>query len=284
MGSGEYEVHSHIIHWQNLPVLSEQTAIGRLLVLRDVTQERQLEHMRDDITRAMVHDLRNPLTAVSLSLTILGSELKVDADHRLSQILKGGQNSTERMLNLVNAILDISQLESGRMPVNLEAVSMSELIASTLTTQAALAEEKNIETHSHIAPGILAWADEGLIGRVLQNLVGNALKFTPQDGKILIIASEKSTTSEPRLYVSVQNSGPPIPAELQERLFQKFTTGRQKQRGSGLGLAFCRMALEAHGEQIWLERSDESGTIFTFTLPPPPKPKTSHEAPLMMTA
>jgi PAS domain S-box-containing protein len=267
--SGEYEVNSRIIHWLNLPVLSNQTPIGRLLVLHDVTQERLLERMRDDLTHTMVHDLRNPLNSMSLSLELLTSQFENSDDPTVKEILGFARGGTDRMLAMVNGILDISRLESGRMPVNSEIIDMPELVSTILRVQRPLAAEKNIHVHHTIAAEAQAWADKNLIERVLQNLVGNALKFTPADGTVQIVVQERETDTGLRLCVSVKDSGSGIPPEIKERLFQKFTTGSQTERGSGLGLAFCKMALEAHGEYIWVESSSSEGTAFTFTLPLP---------------
>jgi signal transduction histidine kinase len=114
----------------------------------------------------------------------------------------------------------------------------------------------------------LAWADEGLVERVLQNLIGNAIKFTPSDGKVSVTVQEDEV-KPPRLFVTVCDTGQGIPLEIKERLFQKFVTGAQKGRGSGLGLAFCKMVIEAHGEHIWVEETSENGTTLAFTLPLP---------------
>jgi signal transduction histidine kinase len=269
-GSGEYEIHSHIVYWLNLPVMSDKTPIGRLLVLNDVTQERLLERMRDDLTHTMVHDLRNPLNSMSLSLEILSSEFEETDDPTVKELLGYAHVSTDRMLAMVNAILDISRLESGRMPVNPELIVMPELVSSLLRTQRPLAEEKGIEIQTSLATEATAWADKSLIERVFQNLVGNALKFTPEGGTVQVVVETRETDKGLRQHVSVKDSGSGIPPEIRERLFQKFTTGSQQQRGSGLGLAFCKMAVEAHGEHIWVESSSSEGTTFTFTLPLPP--------------
>lgn len=108
-----------------------------------------------------------------------------------------------------------------------------------------------------------------MLKRVLQNLVSNAIKFTPAGGVVRVTA-RADPSEEPRLLVSVSDTGPGVPAEIQDRLFQKFVTGRQLGHGSGLGLAFCKMVIEAHGERIWLDNTYENGAMFTFTLPLPP--------------
>jgi signal transduction histidine kinase len=139
-----------------------------------------------------------------------------------------------------------------------------------LRTQRPLAEEKCIEIQTSLTTDAAAWADKSLIERVFQILVGNALIFTPEGGTVQVVVETRETDKGLRQHVSIKDSGSGIPPEIRERLFQKFTTGSQQQRGSGLGLAFCKMAVEAHGEHIWVEDSSSEGTTFTFTLPLPP--------------
>jgi signal transduction histidine kinase len=100
----------------------------------------------------------------------------------------------------------------------------------------------------------------------MQNVIGNALKFTPEGGSVSVSA-EVSPDMPDKLRISVRDTGPGIPFEIRDRLFQKFVTGGQVKRGSGLGLAFCRMALEAHGERIWVLDTSEQGTTVALTLP-----------------
>ncbi|MBN1979761.1 MAG: PAS domain-containing sensor histidine kinase [Anaerolineae bacterium] len=269
-GEGECGIPPRIIHWLNLPVVVDGAPLGRLLILRDVTDERALEKMRDDLIHTMVHDLRNPLTAISLSLQFLEIwAADFTPDQRTA--LQGARNGTEGMLQLVNGILDVSRLESGRMPLEHARVSLGTLVVDVLRGQAPLIAEKDLRLESDLPPDLPpAWADVGLIGRVLQNLIGNAVKFTPPGGLLKVTVSQNDEEQEagaPCLLVSVIDSGPGIPSELQAKLFQKFITGPREERGSGLGLAFCRLAVEAHGGRIWAESSPEEGTAFHFTLP-----------------
>jgi PAS domain S-box-containing protein len=266
-GEGEYEVPPRTIHWLNLPVRSDATPLGRLLVLHDVTKERLLERMRDDLTHTMVHDLRNPLTSISVSLELLDHLLADTISSSQRQMLDVAHQNTRRMLGLVNAILDISQLESGQMPLERVRVSLDELVAGVVESQLPLIAEKGLYLEKDIPSELPpAYADAGLIERVLQNLIGNAVKFTPTGGVVRVIAGVDSA-EEPRISVSISDTGPGILPEIRERLFERFVTGQHEEGGSGLGLAFCRMVLEAHGERIWVENSSESGTTFTFTLP-----------------
>lgn len=265
-GEGEFTIGLRIVHWLNLPVQGDGQTMGRLSVLRNVTDERLLEQFREDLTHTMVHDLRNPLTGISSSLQLL----KMHADDLLptkdQKILGIALNSTRRMLKLVNAILDISRLESGRMPLDLTTFEVQELVESVSLMQAAWIEERDLTYEVHIDDDLpLAWGDKALIERVIQNLVSNAVKFTPPGGSVRVKAFAESDIHD-KLWVSVSDTGPGIPIEIREHLFQKFVSGRQENSGSGLGLAFCRMVMEAHGERIWVSETSESGTTFTFTL------------------
>ncbi len=266
-GEGEYEVPPRTLHWFNLPVLSGDTPLGRLLVLHDVTEERAVERMREDMTRTMVHDLRNPLTGMVTSLGLLTQGIMGELSPTQANVLKIAESSAQRMKEMVNSILDVSRLESGRMPVEYQEFALVSLVAEVFLIQATLAHEKNIRLEKDVSFTLPpAWADQGLISRVLQNLVGNALKFTPEGGTVRVVAQSGEKEGRKMLWVTVSDTGPGIPPEIEGQLFQKFVTGGQTGRGSGLGLAFCKLALEAHGQRIWAESAPGHGTRFTFTL------------------
>ena len=266
-GEGEYEVPPRQIHWLNLPVTSGKKPLGRLLVLHDVTEERLVGRMRDDLTRTLVHDLRNPLTSISVSLDLLNKVFGDTASSTQRQMMGIARQNTDKMLELVNAILDIGRMESGRMPLQRSAVSLAELVANVVESQLPLVAEKGLRLENEVPPDLPpAYADAALIERVLRNLIGNAIKFT-STGDIVRVTAHAAKSGEPSLLVSVSDTGPGIPADIRELLFQKFVTGRQEERGSGLGLAFCKMAVEAHGERIWVESPPGGGTAFAFTLP-----------------
>ncbi len=261
-----------IIQWTNLPVVADQRLLGRLLVMRDVTEERMLARMRNDLVHTMVHDLRNPLTGISTALKLLDAKLAgklTPAQHRLMEIANG---AAERMIDLVAGILDVSQLESGQVPVRPQTLSLGELVDETIGLEAPIALANRLKLRSSVSGDLpLVWADVDLIRRVLQNLVGNAVKFTPPGGQIEVrattwVGAEEGPGRE-AVCVSVIDNGPGVPGELKPSLFQKFVVGQQEEHGTGLGLAFCRLAVEAHGGQIWVESEKGQGAAFHFTLP-----------------
>jgi PAS domain S-box-containing protein len=267
VGEGEHDVDGHVLHWLNLPVMDGARMLGRLFILRDVTEERAISQMREDLTHTMVHDLRNPLTGIYGSLSMLEPALQEALSQEQLGILGIAQRNTGRMLSMVNAILDISRLESGRMPLSPTIFAIGESIDESVGLERPRAKQKGVELVNavdHNLPPV--WADQGLIGRVLQNLLGNALKFAPE-GETVRVVARVSIDAPEKLYVSVADTGPGIPADIRPQLFQKFVTGQQAGHGSGLGLAFCRMELEEHGERIWVDSTPGQGATFTFSLP-----------------
>ena len=238
---------------------------------RDLTDRKLLETLREDLTQTMVHDLRTPLTSIMGALELLlagpGAETLSEGQHRVARIAEA---NGRRLLGLVNAILDVTRLESGAVPLEREWVRLPALVSETFELQRPVAEAKRLrlvdDTGSELPA---AWVDRTLIGRVLQNLVGNAVRFTPARGVILVLAALDPETPA-TLRVSVKDSGPGIPGDLRGQLFRKFVTGGQQGRGSGLGLAYCRLAVEAHGGKIWLEGEDGAGATVSFTLPMAP--------------
>ena len=151
------------------------------------------------------------------------------------------------------------------MPIARQAVAVGALITEAVDLAGSLAITGQVRLRSESAADLpKAWADPAIVLRVLQNLVGNAVKFTPLGGDVDIQA--RLANDGERIEVSVRDTGPGIPEELCGRLFTKFATARQKGCGSGLGLAFCRLAIEAHGDRIWAENRSGGGAVFVFTL------------------
>jgi signal transduction histidine kinase len=168
---------------------------------------------------------------------------------------------------LINAILDVNRLESGQMPLEREPVRFDITAAEVVEMEQVLTRDKRLTLENTVRPDLpLVSVDVELLRRVLQNLIGNAIKFTPAGGHIAIDA--QVDPADPQyLVVSVKDDGLGIMPDLQARLFQKFVSGRVRGRGSGLGLAFCRLVVEAHGGRIWVESTPGSGAVFHFTLP-----------------
>ena len=224
----------------------------------------RLERVRDEVTHLMVHDLRTPMVSITGALDLLQhAEGLAPKDQALVEMARrnaGRQNA------LIDSILDIWQLEEGAFPERRTSVVVETLVADVVRLAEPRARARRLELEADV-PGDLpaAWVDPGLIERVLANLVGNAIKFTPEGGGPVQVSARAVGTDGIR--VSISDSGPGIEAALKPRLFSRFAPGAHTARGNGLGLAFCRLAVEASGGRIWLEERPGPGATFVFTLP-----------------
>ncbi len=151
---GEYEVPSRTVRWLDLPVRSGSESLGRLLVLRDVTEERALERLRDDLTHTMVHDLRNPLTSIGAVLELLEQGPAAGLGPAQKEMLKIARVGSRRMSELVNAILDVTRLESGQMPLDRRPLELPAAIDEALELQAPLAEPRGLRLARHLPPSL----------------------------------------------------------------------------------------------------------------------------------
>lgn len=266
-GEDEFELKPHVVHWLNLPVTTGAEPLGRLIVLRNVTEERQVEKAREDLVRTLVHDLRSPLTSICIALGLLGQRYASAYSPDQHRVLNMASEAAQRMLEMVNSILDVSRLESGALTPQHESIMLAALVQEVMQMQAPIAAEKDLRLENEVGLAVpRLWADAALLRRVLQNLIGNAVKFTPPGGCVRVAAS---TEYPGMMLITVSDTGPGIPVEIQGRLFQKFTTGSQAEVGSGLGLAFCQLAVKAHDGRIWVESESGRGTTFSILLPNP---------------
>ncbi len=247
------------------------TVNGWLLLFRDVTEEVELARLKEELTGMLVHDLRSPLTVVIGSLGLMKRALAKDNQAQFDQLLAMAQQNSERILVMVNELLDISKLEAGQMPLNLESVILEPLIQETLSRLEPLAAEAQITLTVEMAldlPPVMM--DPQLMARVFNNLIDNAIKFTPDGGEIRVWARKEMVGEAAQLCVGVSDTGPGIPPEVQGRIFEKFkqVDGSQgRRRGTGLGLPFCRLVVETHGGEICLESEVGKGSTFIVVLP-----------------
>ncbi|HAM39817.1 MAG: hypothetical protein A2107_12925 [Verrucomicrobia bacterium GWF2_62_7] len=226
---------------------------------------RELETLRDNLTHMIIHDLRAPLSIALGYLDLIKdravSKLSSEEMSYLDTILM----NICRLNDMIGSLLDISRLETGNMPLNRRTYDMSVLTKSVMESFDSLVEERRLSFKSPSEP-LKVSCDEEVTRRVLGNLLQNALKFTPKDGAIRIAVSRKDSM----VRVEVSDTGPGIPAEYHSRIFEKFgyITKPVHQYSTGLGLTFCKLAVEAQGGQIGVESEVGKGSTFWFTLPP----------------
>ncbi len=261
------------------PVLGENNrASGRLLVLRDVTEAKLLEAYRDEITKMAVHDLRGPLGSIINAIKLTSSSLKNPSQLETAHKTLGlALDSANKLMDLVNSILDIAKLETRQPVLELAPVQIGGLVQNAYQALSLSAQKANVKIEFIIPPDTPSVnIDEDKIRRVFINLLDNALRFTPTNGLIQVII--KPEPEQSRILVQIADSGRGIPPEARERIFAKYEQVENNEplrgsKGSGLGLTFCKLVIEAHGQHIWVEdNSPLSGACFAFTLPTSPLP------------
>jgi PAS domain S-box-containing protein len=254
------------------PVRDERSqSVGRLLVLRDITEEKKLEEYRNEITGMAVHDLRAPLAGIINALKLAQEHIdQPGGSGRVKRALTISRANADKMMDLVNTMLDIRK---GR-EMSLERVptAIDDLIELARLAVILNAEKANITIDVVIPPNLpLVNIDQDKLRRVLVNLLDNALRFTPEGATIQV--SVQHIAERGKLRIRVADSGPGIPPKDRNRVFEQYWQSKDHKplrgsKGSGIGLAFCKRVLEAHGEDIWVEPVGPlPGASFAFTLP-----------------
>ena len=224
---------------------------------------RELEAMRESLFQMVVHDLKSPLWGIEHFMERLAEEthgrIRPEAEAQLDRV----RNAAGELARMVNSLLDVSRIESSRMPIQRAAVDLKELIDQAVGNVSAGDPTRPIAVN--VPSGMQLWCDPDLTRRVIENMVGNGLKHTPQHSPLNIRVT--SAADGTRLEFSDKGSG--VPQEDRERIFQKFgaVQARQGYHSSGLGLAFCRLAVEAHGGRIGVMDAQGGGSTFWFELP-----------------
>jgi signal transduction histidine kinase len=228
----------------------------------------ELEKLRDDLTHMIIHDLRTPLTSIMMGMQTLEvvGEMSEDQREIMNIALSGG----ETLLGMINDLLDIVKMESGSLKLDYATLDIPKLVATSIDQVASLFTEKKVTLDQHIdVDSIIAHGDENKLRRTLVNLLGNAIKFTPSGGTVTIDVQLDATNQF--LRFSVSDTGEGIPAEWQARIFEKFGQVESRKNGhkasTGLGLTFCKLAVEAHGGHIGVESVIGKGSTFYFTVP-----------------
>ncbi len=216
----------------------------------------------------MVHDLRAPLTAISSNFKILstrGDDLPPEMRQRF---VANTRLAIDRMTTLLDDMLAVSKIESDELPLRLENVSAADFLRGHLEAFEGQAYESEIRCVLDCPPDLSARFDPSLMGRVIENLISNAFKYTPKGGVIQVAASAEGRG----VRFSIRDNGSGISDEYKQRIFEKYFqapdhAGQRSRQGTGLGLTFCRLVVEAHGGRIWVEDAEGGGSNFMIWLP-----------------
>ncbi len=227
---------------------------------------RELEDLRDSLVHMIIHDLRSPLTGIYMSLGLIQD----DRDNRLTETsayyVQAGMNSTQKMVVMVSDVLDTSKMEAGRMKLHLAPCDLRIVVDDVIAASLSLAAQREIHFDRPQSPALVR-ADKDIMRRVIQNLLANALTFTKSDGLVRVVLA----TAHDGVRVSVQDNGPGIAPEYRNKIFEKFAQvevrANRQRYSTGLGLTFCKLAVEAHGGRIGVDSEEGTGSTFWFVLP-----------------
>ncbi len=245
---------------------AEPNRAGIMVLMRDLTAEAEAERVKQDFVSMVGHELRTPLTLIRTTVDLLNegdAGALNETQRRIVEVLHG---NTDRLMALINDLLDMSALDSGRMQIQPELIDIVEVVTDAVeeAQPAALAKEHRLT--AHVPEYLPVRADRKRVFQVLANLIGNAVKYTPPAGNIDVSVE----AHDPWVEVRVHDNGIGIPPEEQAQLFEKFfrtTSGRRTTGGTGLGLAIARSLIDLHGGNIWVESDGRDGSTFVFTLP-----------------
>jgi PAS domain S-box-containing protein len=268
----------HSLSITYIPHLQEQNTVqGFFALTSDISDRKAIERMKDEFLSVVSHELRTPLTSIHSSLKILSTGKLGSLSTQGERMLKIADEQTERLVHLVNNVLDLQRIQSGKINMNKQACPARELIAEAVQAMKTLAQSQGIQL-SCKPSNLVVWADRDYIVQTLTNLVSNAIKFSPAKSTVVLSAAKNSQPNLDRqpqsisyITFAVQDRGQGIPQDRLETIFERFqqvdSSDSRKKGGTGLGLAICRQIVEGHGGQIWAESCLDQGSSFYFTLP-----------------
>ena len=231
--------------------------------------------LREDLSHSVVHDLRNPITSITLAIEILNS---TDLDSKQSRKVNQMGRSVQQLRSMTDQLLVLAKADAGKMLLNRQTCSIADLVAETVANFDDLAQAKKINIKYERSLNADLNLDRDLIGRTIENLLANAIKFSPSQSEIAIALHSQDDA----IAIEIADQGKGITPELQQAIFERYEVGQIMPgiQQTGLGLAFCKLIVEAHDGQIWAESNDPQGAVFTIQLPTPSPSATKQPSPL----
>lgn len=253
------------------PVREENGEIsGWLLVFRDLTEEYRLTNFREDLTRMLVHDLRSPIVTIQGGLDMISVLLDDEDYETIPEMVRIAQKGCLKMLGMINELLNINQLEAGELTLQYRPVDIAATLRELNAQFSSVLKMSDLDLSLNLSRDLpLIHGDPDLLKRVFHNLLDNAIKYTPDDNQ-LVVWAKRDQDKPGNILVAIKDSGPGIPEKMQRELFKKNVTFQQeksRRRGTGLGLYFCSLAVEAHSGEIWVESKLGEGSTFFVRLP-----------------
>jgi PAS domain S-box-containing protein len=273
----ELKVNDRFLHSIVSPVNDTGgAAVGVVVVLRDITEQKALDHRKEEFVSIVSHELRTPLTSITGALDIVLKQYQAGLSEKQSRYLEMALDSAQKLNGIVDDLLDVAKVERGKLSMRMGALDLAALARDAVERFRAAGEQKNIQLGVR-GPGdgeVRIVADADRLTQVINNLLSNAIKFTPEGGRIEVDIFGPQV-SRSFVGLSIWNNGVSISEQDRERVFDKFeqiqSSNTRKVGGTGLGLAISRGIVEGHGGRIWVEGTrDEEGTRFVVALPNTP--------------
>ena len=256
---------------------AKEAVKGFFALTTDISDRKAIERMKDEFISVVSHELRTPLTSIHSSLKILATGKLGNLSSKGQRMLNIADEQTERLVRLVNNVLNLQSIQSGKIKMNKQACKATELMIEAAQTMQTMAQEQGVKLFAE-SVAFVVWADRDYIVQTLTNLLSNAIKFSPSNSTVWLSAKielqqKKKIGQKPIPYVTfeVKDRGQGIPSNQLETIFERFqqvdSSDSRKKGGTGLGLTICRQIVEEHGGKIWAESCVGKGSIFYFTLP-----------------
>jgi PAS domain S-box-containing protein len=250
------------------PLIDEGAIAGMVVAFQDISERRRLEKMKDEFISTVSHELRTPLTSLRASLGLISSGTLDKRPEKQKQMLEVAIGNCDRLVRLVNDILDFDKVEKGGMPLNLEVLPVSDILRRAADVEHEAAIKAQITFRFDMPSDLMVRVDLERMLQVLAELVSNAIKFSPPQ---TIIRLSAHAIANDEVCISVEDQGRGVPQEKLDMIFERFQQGDASDSralgGTGLGLAICRKIVEQLGGRIWAESNDGKGSKFLFTVP-----------------
>jgi len=261
----EADGERRLLAWRISPVSHHDGSIsGAVMVLHDVTDQRTFERVRNEFVLRASHELRTPVTGMQMAFSLLRERLRYPADSRESDLFDTVHEEMQRLVRLINDLLNFSRYQSGQQKLELEQCDVPELLEAARQRFEVNAAEQDVQLKLELQqPLPTLMLDRQQIERVLDNLLSNALRHTPRGGEVRLLARHHGE----RLILSVEDNGEGIPYSQQARIFEPFVQIGRRRGGAGLGLALCKEIAQLHGGRIGVHSRIGHGTIFYVALP-----------------
>lgn len=237
---------------------------GFLFTFADATQEGEIDEMKNDFISVASHEMRTPMTSIKGSLELLLGGYAGELPAEATELLGISLTAVDRLVRLINDLLDIAKIESGKMELHLDKHDVGDIVRRSMRSLRALAETHRVSIQldqPNPLPPVLA--DRDRLDQIVTNLLSNALKYSPADSVVHVRVGQFGDT----IRVTVTDEGPGIPVDQLERVFDRFMQLQGAKKGTGLGLTICRALIEQHKGSIWVDSEPGHGASFNFDLP-----------------